>query len=137
MGIPMKISNCHKKPVFPPSEVMKRHGNFYFTCSECYEPCDVIQEDSTTMTLTSRSVINPPIRPKSTCETTHVWNNGAIITSNLVIDNGERLVSLRIQGPQENMLCDIEMGEMEAVSVAHAILSSIAKTDSDMLGRKT
>jgi len=52
---------------------------------------------------------------------THEWANGAVST---VSKQGDML-SIRIQDESENMLTDITLGEIEALSIAHSILSVI------------
>lgn len=56
---------------------------------------------------------------------THEWLNGCIVTAELLDDGAG--VSLRIQDEQEQMLCDIELGEHEALCIAHSILSVLTK----------
>lgn len=51
---------------------------------------------------------------------THEWGNGAVTTVQRT-DDGD--LNLRIQDPQENMLCDVVIGEYEALCLAHSILS--------------
>jgi len=53
---------------------------------------------------------------------THQWANGTIITLQRLSDS---LLSLRIQGENEQMLADIEVGEYELLCLAHSILSVI------------
>jgi hypothetical protein len=52
----------------------------------------------------------------------HVWANGMIVTAELYPD---KTINLRIQGTQERMLCDVVMGESEALAVAQSILSVV------------
>lgn len=52
----------------------------------------------------------------------HIWANGVVVTSELFPDGS---VNLRVQGTQERMLCDVVMGEAEALAVAQSILSVI------------
>lgn len=54
----------------------------------------------------------------------HIWKNGAIVSAENM-GGDKQLINLRIQAPDEEMLCDIELGEQEAISVAHAILGVV------------
>ena len=53
---------------------------------------------------------------------THQWANGKVTT---VQSLGSGLLSLRIQGENEQMLVDITVGEYELLCLAHSILSVI------------
>lgn len=52
----------------------------------------------------------------------HLFNNGAMLTVERV---SRDTLSLRIQGEGETMLTDVEMGEYEALCLAHSILSTL------------
>ncbi len=49
-----------------------------------------------------------------------MWANGMIVTAEI---GDDKSINLRIQGTQERMLCDVIMGECEALAVAQSILS--------------
>jgi len=57
---------------------------------------------------------------------THTWPNGVVVTA----EKNSNFINLRIQGEDEKMLCDIEMGIMEALSTASVLLSVVTKLDS-------
>lgn len=57
---------------------------------------------------------------------THRWKNGAITTTErLTADK----LNIRIQNSDEVMICDVVMGEYEALCLAHSILSVLANTE--------
>jgi hypothetical protein len=59
---------------------------------------------------------------------THIWNNGCVTSAELVYDDdGGQLVGLRIQDAEENIICDLTLGEQEAISVAHALLGIVMR----------
>lgn len=60
-----------------------------------------------------------------TYSSTHEWANGAIVTATIDRSNDEPELSIRIQDENERMITDIVVGEKEALSIAHAILSVI------------
>ena len=55
---------------------------------------------------------------------THQWRNGAITTVERIGDND---ISIRVQGPNEQMLMDIVLGEYESLCLAQSILSVLTK----------
>lgn len=62
----------------------------------------------------------------------HMWQNGAIITAERFSDTE---ISLRVQAPDEGaMLVDMVMGEHEAICLIHAITSVLSKKDDDEYG---
>lgn len=60
------------------------------------------------------------------------WSNGTVVSSELWADGNERYATLRIQGEQENMLCDIEIGEMEALAIINVLSAAITKGNAEM-----
>lgn len=63
---------------------------------------------------------------------TQAWRNGMVVSSELSADEETRWVSLRIQGTEEDMLCDIEIGEMEAVAIINVLSSAITKGNAEI-----
>jgi len=63
---------------------------------------------------------------------TQVWNNGVVVSAEMDTSGDERLVILRVQGENENMLCDIEMGELEALSIISVLSSALTSVDAEI-----